>query len=189
MKTLLITTSLLLLFACNSGENKDSVETAEEANEQREDTMPTAAQPANEDQEFLVEAASGGLMEVKLGQLAAQNASDPAVKDFAQKMVNDHGQANEELKALAARKNITIPSTPGEKHQKHINEMNDKKGKEFDKEYMDLMVDDHKEDVTKFEKAANDCKDPDIKAFAAKHVPALKQHLQTAEALRDKVKG
>jgi putative membrane protein len=54
---------------------------------------------------------------------------------------------------------------------------------------MDLMVDDHKEDVNKFEKAANDCKDPDIKAFAAKHVPALKQHLQTAEALRDKVKG
>lgn len=187
MKTLVFSMATVLLLACNSGDNRDSVETAEAANEQKADSTATG-KPADEDQEFLVNAASGGLMEVQVGQLAAQNASDPAVKDFAQRMVNDHRQVNEELKALAAQKNITIPSTPGEDHQKHINDLTEKKGRDFDKEYMDLMVDDHKEDVNKFEKAAEDCKDPDIKAFAAKHAPHLKQHLETAQTVRDKIK-
>ena len=192
---LVITVTVLL--ACNNSDNKDSVEAAKDANEQKTDSAgsnttnatTTAAPVDKDDQDFLVKAASGGLMEVQLGQMTAQKATNAAVKNFGQMMVSDHSKANDELKALAARKNITIPTTPGEDEMKHINKLNDSKtGRDFDKDYMAMMVDDHKEDVRKFEKAANDCKDPDIKAFAAKYVPTLKQHLDSAQAIRDKIK-
>jgi putative membrane protein len=195
MKKLLLPIAMGILFACNTGDRKDSVEAAEDANEQKSErtteSAPTtgpAPVVAEDDQEFVVKAASGGLMEVQLGQTAAQKANDPAVKEFAQRMVNDHGQVNNELKALAAQKNITIPATPGEDHQEDINKLGDKTGREFDRDYMKLMVEDHKDDVDKFEKAAKDCKDPDIKAFAAKHVAHLKGHLEQAQQIRDKIK-
>jgi putative membrane protein len=127
-------------------------------------------------------------MEVQLGQLLSQNASDAGVKEFAQKMVTDHGQVNDELKALAARKNITIPTTPGNDAKDDMDKLNKKKGRDLDKAYISLMVDDHKDDVDKFEKASKDCDDPDIKAFAAKHLPHLKMHLQNAQTLHDRLK-
>lgn len=193
---MLIPAAFLLLMACNSGSSNDSVETAKDVNEAKKDSAQStetirddAGQPAKEDQEFLVEAASGGLMEVQLGQMAAQKAANAQVKQFGQMMVDDHSKVNEELKALAARKNITIPTTPGEDHRDNVKKLTDSKGgKEFDKDYVDLMVDDHKEDVDKFEKAAKDCKDPDIKAFAAKHLPHLQMHLQKARTLQETVK-
>lgn len=190
MKKLLLPIAMGLLFACNTGEQKDSVEAAEDANEMKTELAPPAqAILVDEaDQEFMVKAASGGLMEVQLGQMVAQKATDPAVKEFAQRMVKDHGQVNDELKAIAAQKNITIPSTTGEDHQKEINKLTEKSGRELERDYMKLMVADHKEDVDKFEKAANDCKDPEIKAFAAKHVAHLKGHLESAQKIQDRIK-
>jgi putative membrane protein len=190
MKRLLLPVAMGLLFACNTGEQKDSVEAAEDANEMKTEVAPPAQAilVAEADQEFVVKAASGGLMEVQLGQMVADKATDPAVKEFAQTMVKDHGQVNSELKALAAQKNITIPSTPGEDHLEDINKLTDKKGRELERDYMKLMVEDHKDDVEKFEKAANDCKDPEIKAFAARHVAHLKSHLASAQTIHDRIK-
>lgn len=184
--------AMLLMFACNTAQDKkDSVEAAEDKNEQKTeqktDTMATENQMDN-DNEFVVKAASGGLMEVELGQMAAKQATNSAVKSFGQMMVTDHTKANAELKALAARKNITIPTTPGEDHMDHINKMRDKKAKDFDKDYMSFMADDHKEDVNDFEKAAKDAKDADIRAFAAKYLPILKQHLEKARSVNDMLK-
>ena len=182
--------ALLFAVACNNAENKskDSVEVAEKANEHKADSLHHGNR-MEDDQEFMVKAASGGLMEVELGKLAAQKATNAQVKEFGQKMVADHTKANAELKALAAQKNITIPTTPGEDHQEHINKLKNKTGAEFDRDYIDLMVDDHKEDVEKFEKAANNANDPDIKAFASKQVPILKQHLERARTIKDNRKG
>ena len=197
MKKILMPLAITVMLACNSNDHKDSVEAAKDANEQKTDsadknptTATTVAAPVDkDDQDFLVKAASGGLMEVQLGKLTAQKATNAAVKNFGQMMVSDHSKVNDELKMLASQKNITIPSMPGEDEQKHINKLTDAKtGRDFDRDYMAMMVDDHKEDVKKFEKAANDCKDPDIKAFAAKYVPTLKQHLDSAQAIRDKIK-
>jgi putative membrane protein len=190
MKKLLLPLALGILFACNTSEQKDSVKAAEEANEQKTESAPPAAQPmvAEKDQEFVVKAISAGLMEVKLGEMAVQKASDPSVKEFAQRMVNDHGQVNSELQALAARKNITIPATPGKEEQEDINKLNEKSSREFTRDYMKLMVDDHKDAVDKFEKAASECKDPDIQAFAARHLEHLKGHLETARSILDKLK-
>lgn len=183
----LMAISLMFAVACNSPETKDSKEVAEEANEQKEDTSKVAAK-VEDDNEFMVEAASGGLMEVELGRLAATNAASAKVKEFGRTMVTDHTKANQELIALAAKKSITIPSTPGEAHQKHINELKEKKGAEFDKAYMSMMVTDHEEDVENFQEAVNDGKDADIKAFATKTLPILKQHHQMAKTINDALK-
>lgn len=171
--------------ACNSNNTgkDDSKEVAEEKNEQKFDDNKQ-----EDDREFAVEAASGGLMEVELGKLAQKNASSSKVKEFGQTMVNDHSKANEELKTLAATKNISLPPTPGGKHQDHINELTGKTGAEFDKAYIDMMVDDHEEDVKKFQQEAEKGKDPEIKAFAAGKVPTLTHHLEMAKAIKDSMK-
>jgi putative membrane protein len=188
MKTIMMALPLLFVLACNTNQRKDdSVEMAEDRNEQRTDSLQRGGQ-MEDDNEFLVMAASGGLMEVQLGEMAARQATNSSVREFAQMMVNDHSKANDELKSLASRKNITIPSTPGEDHADHINKMRDKKGNDFDKDYMRLMVDDHKEDVDEFEEASRDAKDPEIRAFAAKYLPTLRSHLERARAVNDMLK-
>ncbi|TDH19971.1 DUF4142 domain-containing protein [Segetibacter sp. 3557_3] len=183
----LMALTLSFAVACNSEQKTDSTEVAEEKNEQKADSS-NMGDKMEDDHEFMVEAASGGLMEVQLGTLASQNAASAKVKQFGQTMVKDHTKANEELKALAAKKNITIPPTPGSDHQKHIDELKAKKGAEFDKDYMSMMVKDHEEDVRNFEEAANNAKDPEIKAFAAKTLPTLKQHHQMAETIHNGLK-
>jgi len=179
--------ALLFVVSCNSGSQTDSTTAAEEKNEQKTDASAAKVQ-VEDDNEFAVEAASGGLMEVELGTIAAQNASSPKVKEFGQRMVRDHSKANEELKAIAMRKNITLPTTPGDKHQHHIDELKAKKGADFDKAYMSMMVEDHNEDIKKFENEGQTGKDADIKAFAAGKVTVLKEHLEMAKATNDAVK-
>ncbi|KAA5544212.1 DUF4142 domain-containing protein [Adhaeribacter rhizoryzae] len=138
---------------------------------------------------FAVKAASGGLMEVALGEMAQQKAANADVKKFGQQMVTDHSKANAELKTLAAAKNIQLPSTPLPKHQKHIDHMGSLSGAEFDKHYMTMMVEDHEEDVTLFQTTANDnSQDAELKAFAQKTLPVLKSHLQLAQQTQAKVK-
>jgi putative membrane protein len=110
------------------------------------------------------------------------------VKEFGQMMVTDHTRANTELKAVASAKNLTVSPSPMEKHQKHIDELKTKKGAEFDKAYVEMMVDDHKEDIGKFEDEANKGNDAEVKAFAAKTLPVLKKHLEHIQKIQDGMK-
>lgn len=179
--TLLICGALLAASSCTS--KNDSKDMAEEQNDQKfEDT------DVKKDADFAVTAAEGGLMEVQLGQLAQSNASSPQVKEFAQRMVEDHGKANDELRALAQQKNITLPTSLSEKHQKKFNELNDKKAEDFDKAYIDFMVDDHQEDIDAFQKEADKGTDADLKSWAAAKVPTLQHHLDMAKAAQDALK-
>jgi putative membrane protein len=180
--------ALLLVWtvqSCNSNtSNKqpdDSVDSAKEVNE-------TAAPVDQESSDFAVKAASGGAMEVELGNAAQQKAGNQRVKDFGSMMVRDHSKANEELKTLASNKNIVLPGALGEDHQKHVDELNKRSGADFDKEYIDMMVKDHQEDISEFEKAASSLKDPDLKSFAANTLPVLKAHLDSAKAVQDELK-
>lgn len=177
---MLAATFCFWMAACDSPNTTESNST-EVAEEQNEERLPS--DDAEDDAEFMVKAASGGMMEVELGRMALQKASDPKVKEFAQMMVDDHSKANEELKALAAQKNIALPATPGDEAQEHINELAKHSGAEFDKEYMELMTKDHQEDIDLFSEAAEDAEDPEIKAFAAKTLPVLKNHHQMAEQI------
>jgi putative membrane protein len=126
---------------------------------------------------------------VQLGQLALTKGSSPKVKEFAQSMIDDHSKANEELKTLAQSKNITLPTTLSEKNQEHYNDLAEKSGAEFDQAYCDFMVKDHKEDLDKFKKAADNAEDPDLKSWAAGKVPVLEQHHSMAEELEKAVES
>ena len=137
---------------------------------------------------FAQHAAMAGMAEVKLGQLALEKGSSEDVKKFAQMMIDDHTKANEELKALAQSKSIELPTDLG-KHQKDYDKLAKLSGAEFDKEYIDGMVKDHKEVVALFEKEANKGDDPDTKAWAAKMLPALQGHLQHAQDMQKTMKG
>jgi putative membrane protein len=140
------------------------------------------------DKKFIDEAAQGGMAEVKLGQLAAEKASSEDVKKFGQMMVDDHTKANEELKSLAQKKMVDLPTDIG-KHQKTYDKLSKLSGSDFDKAYMDAMVKDHKEDVSEFEKQAARGQDSELKAWAAKTLPTLQMHLSHAEDLHKAMKG
>ncbi|HYC29645.1 MAG TPA: DUF4142 domain-containing protein [Chitinophagaceae bacterium] len=138
--------------------------------------------------DFIMKAAQGGMMEVQLGEMAQRNASSQAVKDFGSRMVTDHTKANNELKALADARNVQLPTVLEGQHREHVNDLGKKSGADFDKAYMDMMVDDHNEDVDEFEKASNNLKDDGIKAFAAKTLPVLRSHLEAAKNVQQQVK-
>jgi putative membrane protein len=176
--------ALSFMASCNNSSN-DSTKNAEKVNEQKKDSSAMPATVDKDDADFLVKAASGGMMEVQAGQIAKDKAMSSDVKKFGEQMVSDHSKANDELKALAAKKNVTIPATMGNDEQDKINKLNKETGWDFDKKYMSEMVDDHESDVKMFQKEATDGKDADIKAWAAKTVPTLDMHLDMAKKTKD----
>ena len=159
------------------GNDNDSKTVAKDENKEKFDN--TAIE---DDTKFAVAAADGGMLEVELGKLALTNASSSKVKEFAQMMVNDHGKANDELKALAQTKNISLPAALSSKNQDRYSDMAKKKGADFDKDYTSFMVDDHKEDIEAFKKEAEKGKDAELKNWAASKVPVLEHHLMMAQA-------
>lgn len=137
---------------------------------------------------FAMEAASGGMMEVTLGQLAQQKGSSQRVKDFGAMMVSDHSKANTELSNIAAAKSLQLPSTLEQKHQKHIDDLSKKEGADFDKAYMKMMTNDHEKDIKAFEKAAASSTDNTVKEFATRTLPTLRMHLDSAKAIQQSLK-
>lgn len=142
---------------------------------------------AKADQEFFTKAAAGGMYEVEAGKLAESKGQGPAVKSFGSMLVKDHGAANDELKALAAKKSVTLPATVPADKQKKLDALG--KAKDFDKEFVHQVgLNDHKTDIALFEKTSKDAKDPDVKAFAAKTLPTLKAHYEHAQGLAKSAK-
>src|SRR5438876_12427646 len=88
------------------------------------------------DRRFLLEAASGGLFEVKLGKIAQEQATNPDVQKFARRMVTDHSTANKELMELAERKGLEIPKKMNDKDQDHMDKLSKVTGADFDAQYM-----------------------------------------------------
>jgi putative membrane protein len=143
----------------------------------------------SKDRDFLMDAAMGGLMEVELGRLAAQQGSSDAVKQFGQKMVDDHSQANTELMTLATSKGITLPTAIDEKHREQVTKLSAMSGADFDRAYAKMMLKDHEKDVSEFQKQSTKGTDPDVKAFASKTLPTLQQHLTMVRALPGNERG
>src|SRR5256885_3678676 len=136
---------------------------------------------------FSSAAAQGGLTEVELGRLAVQRGSNPAVKSFGQSMIADHSRANDELKSIATKKGIALPSDMNSDQKAMMDKLSKLSGAEFDKEYMSDMVKDHEADAKEFENQANKGTDADIKAFAAKTLPIIQRHLQMARDVANQV--
>jgi putative membrane protein len=184
MKT--ITTLSLALCACLfmsacTKDSGDSKEFAEEQNDEKFDDNKT-----ENDAEFVVDAADGGMLEVQAAELAVKTTQSPEVKKYAQMIIKDHSAANTELKAMAQKKNISLPIAMSDNAQKKYDELREKVGEDFDKAYCKLMVDDHEKDIREFKKQADKGNDPELKSWAAAKVTTLEHHLVTAEEMKDK---
>ena len=139
------------------------------------------------DKGFVDKAATGGMAEVKLSKLAMDKGQSTEVKQFARKMVEDHTKANMELKQIAEKQDITVPTTLDEKHQKIYDKLLKLDGASFDKEYMHAMTVDHDETVKLFKEQAKNGQDPELKSFAMKTLPVLEKHDDLAHMDRNQV--
>ena len=133
------------------------------------------------DKKFAMEAAQGGLAEVELGRLAAEKGQSDKVKQFGQRMVDDHTNANNQLKSVAQKNNITLPTSVNAKDQALKDKLSGLSGAEFDRAYMQNMVKDHQKDISEFQKEANNGSNADLKGFAAQTLPTLQEHLRMAK--------
>ena len=175
----------------NSNSSSRNANRSQNQNKSNRNSSTTAAKGeqtgmgnmSSQDRDFIMDAAMGGMMEVELGRMAAQQGSSDAVKQFGQRMVDDHSKANEELTSLASSKGITLATTMDEKQHKDMMKLQAMTGADFDRAYSKMMLSDHKKDVSEFEKQSMKGTDPDLKAFASKTLPTLKEHLQMANAL------
>lgn len=139
------------------------------------------------DTSFVQEMATGGTMEVELGQLAQSKGMSAAVKDFGQMMVRDHGQANMELMTVASQLNVsTTPDTS--KIQDAREQLSSKSGAEFDRAYIDMMVDDHQHDAGMLQDKVNGSGNAQVKAWASKTLPVVQQHLARAQEIQGSLK-
>jgi putative membrane protein len=144
---------------------------------------PTSAQDFSE-RAFITKAMEGGMAEVQLGQLAQQKSESNDVKQFAAKMVNDHGQMGDKwFKPVAQQMGINPPSGPSKKDKKEIEKLQGLSGQDFDREYITMMVKDHQKDLKDFQSEAQAAQDPTVKQIADKGSQVIQQHLQIIEQI------
>lgn len=151
-------------------------------------TGGTVSNLSDEDKEFVAKAGMGGMAEVQMGTLALQKAQSADVKAFGQRMVTDHSAANNELSQLATAKGLALPAELDAEHKGALDHLSSLNGAEFDKAYMEHMVEDHEKDTAEFEKASISAGDSDLKVWAGKTLPTLQQHLQLAKDVSAKLK-
>ena len=139
------------------------------------------------DQAFVIQTAKNGMAEVELGKLASEKASNAKVKAFGQRMVTDHGKAGDELKSLAATKQITLPTMPDPEHKAVHDRLAKLSGAEFDRAYVREMVAGHRKGVDSFTMESTSGKDNDVKAWATKTLPTVREHLRMIEEMDKEV--
>jgi putative membrane protein len=195
------------------------------AQTQTDKTTQTAGAVNSSDKKFVTEAAHGGMKEVELAKLAVTKAASDEVKQYAQRLIDDHTKANDELMQLASQKGITIShdmamksdtsssdaamkqtsatdptaktkdmasshgATMDKDHKAMMDKMSALSGNQFDKEFIRVAVKDHEKNIKEFEKQSTKANDADVRAFAAKTLPTLQEHLQLARDLDKKLSG
>ena len=149
----------------------------------------TTTQGEMSDRAFVEKAASANLAEVQMGKLAVEKGSSPKVKEFGQRMIDDHSKANQELQPLAAKKSLPMPTELDAKSKATYDKLTKLSGTSFDKTYMDAMAKDHDEDVKEFKRELSTVGvDPDVKAWAQKTLNVIEEHKHLAHQDKDGLK-
>ncbi len=174
----------VLFTACNNSTNSN----ADSMNDSISKENKKTATVDNTAQDFAEKAALGGMMEVEAGKIAVEKATNADVKAFGQRMIDDHSKINESLKSLAGSKNITLPAMMSESQQKDLKDLREKTGNDFDKAYVKMMVNDHKDDVDEFQKAVDKLDNMDLKNFAINTLPTLQKHYASIQEIENKIK-
>jgi putative membrane protein len=186
MPRILIATALVVLLACTKGESEATATSVTSPAGDASPPPPATVVPG--DREFAETAARSGMAEVQLATNVVQRATSPEVRAFAQQMIVDHNRSNQELTTLAARKGIDPPADLTPEKKALDEELAKLTGPELDRRYMEAMVQDHATAMARFEGAARDLSDPDLKAWAAKTLPTLQQHHHLAEQIAAKLR-
>jgi putative membrane protein len=147
-----------------------------------------AQQLSAADQKFLQAANEIGMAEVRLGKMAQEHASSDAVKRFGERMVRDHTRMGEELQALAQKKGVTLTRELDQKHRELASQLSKMRGADFDQAYTKDMVSGHGKAIEKFETEAKNGQDPEVKAWAERWLPGLREHRELARMTAREVK-
>ena len=137
----------------------------------------------NPDAKFYKAAAEGGIAEVEAGKLAQSKSSDSSVQDFGAMMVTDHSAANDKLKALAASKDLKLPTSSSVTQMATKAKLDVLSGKTFDSAYIKAMIKDHEAAISMFKREIAHGQDPDAKAFATATLPTLQAHLKKIRSI------
>jgi len=169
----------------NNPQNNNPAATTRQndAQQMQMEEQQNAAVSVMQDKAFLKKAAEGGMAEVQLGQLAQQKASSPDVKQFAQKMVQDHSQLNDQLKPIADQQGVRPPKALSKKDEQTIKKLENLSGTQFDHAYMKTMLKDHEKDLNEFREEASRTQNPQLKDAAQHGAQVIDQHLQLAEKI------
>jgi putative membrane protein len=132
---------------------------------------------------FVTKAAGGNLAEIKLGQLAVQKGTDTKVKDFGNRMVNDHQKANNELKPIADANGVKWPDQPPQDAQATYEKLSRLTGNQFDRQFMAAMVKDHRKVAELYQQESSQASDPKLKVYINSTLPVVRSHLQHAESI------
>lgn len=143
---------------------------------------------SRQDRKFVEDAAIAGMAEIQLGQIATQRAQHPAVRDYGNQMVNDHTTANRRLMTIAATLGITPPEELDFRHRRMVKKLGKAEGREFDEDYIDGEVKDHKKMMEIMEEQISDGENPDLKQLATDMLPRIREHQQMAERLKEQLK-
>ena len=188
---IMIAFAAYVLQSCHNGV-KDGPGTADSLNKTKDTSSNVAATGGiavtSDDAKFATTAANGGMAEVALGNLAQQKSTNSQIKSFGAMMVTDHGKANDELKSIAKTKNITLPDSVDADHKKKMDDLSKMSKKDFDKAYVDAMIEGHKKTLKLMQDEATNGKDADLKAFAAKVALTVQMHLDAINKIHDSMK-
>ena len=167
------------IVAC-SGDNRAHDASAPAAR----DTGAVGTAGVNAERDFIEDQLEDGQAEIGLGRLASERATHPQVKEFAQMMVRDHQMAGDELRQVATSANVqlNLPVEPDGDHKDAREELSKLSGRDFDRKYMDKMVDEHQEAVNEVEKKTSS-DNPQVREWATKTLPKLRQHLEQAKQI------
>lgn len=204
MKKITLGAALMLLAACallaaaatagtavvqntNSGKSENTANANTKANANKSNANRGSSAAMTPDEKFAMEAAMGGLAEVEFGRVAAQKGATDEVRQFGQRMVDDHSKANQDLMQVASNKGWTLPAALDAKHQAELQKLSALSGDKLDKTYVDMMIKDHKQDTAAFQKESTGGADADVKAFAARTLPVVQEHLQMIQRIHDKM--
>ena len=149
----------------------------------------TAGSDSNIDREFIEDQLADGNAEVELGRLAQERASNPQVREFAGMMVTEHRKAGDQLKEIASRHNVEMTAETRDEHHDLRERLSKLSGAEFDREYIDAMVDDHEKAVKDVEDQAEDAENAALKQWASSTLPNLRQHLERAKQIQSNLRG
>lgn len=173
----------VLFTSCDNSVNSE----ADKINDSISKRNTEIATVDNAAQSFTEKAAMGGMMEVEAGKIAVEKATDADVKAFGQRMIDDHSKINQELEGIALAKDMILPTMLSDSQQKELEDLL-KTGKDFDKNYVSMMVNDHIADIKEFQEAADNLSNPELKNFATNTLPTLNKHLTAIQEIQNKLK-